>query len=220
VGRFARIVVPGTPHHVLQRGVRRLQVFFTPADYELYRRLLAEACRRYQVTVWAYCLMPNHVHLIVVPAQPESLARAFQRAHSAYAEELNRRGGWRGHVWQQRFFSTAMDARHLYFAAGYVLANPVRAGLAGLATEWPWSSAAAEAGLRSDPVIQPGVLSALVPDLLDRIARPGDHELFERIRLCTRQGIPCGNAGFVADLERRVGRSLRPRRRGRPPKTA
>jgi putative transposase len=133
---------------------------------------------------------------------------------------LNRRGGWRGHVWQQRFASAAMDARHLYFAASYVLLNPVRAGLAGLATEWPWSSAAAHAGLRSDPVIQPEVLSAQVPDLLERIARPGDHELFERIRLCTRRGLPCGEEGFVADLERKVGRSLRPRPRGRPPKFA
>src|SRR5271165_2585022 len=89
--RIARIVVPGLPHHVTQRGNRRERVFFDEGDYALYRDWLGESCRRFGVEVWAYCQMPNHVHLILTPEDGEGLALALSRAHRLYAGFVNAR---------------------------------------------------------------------------------------------------------------------------------
>jgi putative transposase len=98
--RIARIVVPHAPHHVTQRGNRRERVFLEPRDYELYRDWLAESCRKFGVSVWAYCLMPNHVHLILVPSDPAGLALALSRAHRLYAGYFNARARQTGHLFQ------------------------------------------------------------------------------------------------------------------------
>ena len=121
VGRF---VVPGLPHHVTQRGNGRERVFFSDADYELYRDLLREACARETVAVWSYCLMPNHVHLT---ATPEELGRALGKAHRRYSAFVNARNRVTGHLFQARFSSVVMDEDHLMAAARYVAMNPVRA---------------------------------------------------------------------------------------------
>ena len=117
------------PHHVTQRGNRRQQTFFGEEDYQHYLELMAQFCRAEQVAIWAYCLMPNHVHLIVVPQSAESLRRAIGEAHRRYTRWINFREGWRGHLWQGRFASFVMDEDHLLTAARYVELNPVRAGL-------------------------------------------------------------------------------------------
>jgi REP element-mobilizing transposase RayT len=105
MARIARVVVPGFPHHVTQRGNRRQQTFFCDVDYLAYIDLMAEWCRAYNVAIWPWCLMPNHVHLIAVPANAEGLARAIGEAHRRYTRRINFREQWRGHL---KWFPTGM----------------------------------------------------------------------------------------------------------------
>ena len=129
MARLARVVVSGVPHHITQRGNRRQATFFNEADYAAYLELMSEWCWRCGVAVWAYCLMPNHVHLIVVPESEDGLRRGIGEAHRRYSRRINFREGWRGHLWQGRFASFPMDERHLMLAVRYVELNPVRAKL-------------------------------------------------------------------------------------------
>ena len=137
MARMARVVIPNIPHHVTQRGNRRQQVFFSEADYQCYKNLLAEYCVRDNVKVLAYCLMPNHVHLILVPGCEEGLRKAIGETHRRYTRYVNFREGWRGYLWQGRFASFPMDEHHLWAAVRYVELNPVRAKLSALPQEWP-----------------------------------------------------------------------------------
>src|SRR4051812_9724029 len=139
--RRPRVVVPGVPHHVTQRGNNQQLVFFSNADFQLYLNLIEKHAVRHGLGVLGYCLMPNHVHLIVVPESDESLARALGGTHSDYALAVNASSTRTGHLWQNRFFSCPMDEGHAWRALRYVDLNPVRAGLVGTAWEWPWSSA-------------------------------------------------------------------------------
>ena len=137
MARIARYVVPDLPHHVTQRGNRRERVFFGDDDYRLYRDLLREACDRADVSVWAYCLMPNHVHLILTPTTADGLARALGKAHRRYSAFVNARLRVTGPLFQSRFGSVVMDEDHLIAAARYVALNPVRARLIARAEDWP-----------------------------------------------------------------------------------
>lgn len=151
--RLARTVYPRVPHHITQRGNRREQVFFTDADRYAYLGWLREYADRYEVDVLAYCLMSNHVHLVVVPAIRESLQKALKSLHMRYAQRINRAKGWKGHVWQGRFFSSALDEGYRWAAVRYVERNPVRARMVHKAQDHPWSSAAAHCRLRPNEVL-------------------------------------------------------------------
>jgi putative transposase len=181
------MVIPDLPHHVIQRGTRRMTVFFQKADYDLYRELLLDGLRRTGVQLWAYCLMPNHVHLIVAPPDEGALAALFRRVHHLYAMRINRRGAWSGHLWQARFSSAPMGERYLRRAAAYVLLNPVRAGLVREAQDWEPSSAAVHLGLRSDPLVSLAPLDRRVADWRQFLA-PADLGDLEDIRRHTRTG--------------------------------
>src|ERR1035438_1033163 len=122
--RIARLVIPGQPHYVTQRGARRQPTFFGDDDYRLYLDLLADRCERYGVAIWAWCLMPNHVHLVAVPSDEGSLAAALGRTHQAYTTRVNAREGCAGYLWQGRFGSFVLDDEHLFRAARYVELNP------------------------------------------------------------------------------------------------
>ena len=164
MARLARIVVPGVAHHVTQRGNRRQETFFEDEDYRVYLTLLGEWCGRCGVAVWAYCLMPNHVHLIVVPQSEDGLRRGLGEAHRRYTRRINFREGWRGHLWQGRFASFALDERHLLRAARYVELNPVPAKLCRMPWRWPWSSAAAHVAGRDDALVRVAPLLERVKD--------------------------------------------------------
>ena len=220
MSRLGRIVVPGLPHHITQRGNRRQRVFFEESDFALYRDILAERCRKAGVAVWAYCLMPNHVHLIMVPQSTAGLARAIGETHRQYTGFVNARARWTGHLFQGRFASVALDEEHLIAAARYVALNPVRARLVKRAQDWAWSSARAHAAGRDDGLVT-------VKPLLDRLGRGAaligiepESAALTRLRAAESTGRPLGADEFVKQLERRLGRILRPRKPGPKPRIA
>lgn len=217
MSRVARVVVPGFPHHVTQRGNRRADVFETNADREAYLRFLREYSAKRGLSVWAYCLMSNHIHLVAVPEQEASLGESLRDAHTVYAMYFNSRTDLSGHVWQGRFYSCVLDDGHLWAAVRYVETNPVRAGMTERAEDYPWSSAAAHCGLRRDPVLSPSLpLIDDIPDWRAWLREPfeADEEAFTDIRRHTHTGRPCGGAAFLDRLENLVGRPLRPKPRG------
>ncbi len=136
MARLARIVIPGLPHHLTQRGNRRGRTFFQEGDYAFYLDLLAESCVKAGAEVWAYCLMPNHVHIILVPSDEDGLRRTFADLHRRYTGFVNARARTTGHLWQGRYGSVAMDDAHLLTAVRYVSLNPVRARLVRRAKDW------------------------------------------------------------------------------------
>ena len=129
MSRVARIVAPGFPHHVTQRGNRRADVFEADTDYEAYLRFLKRYAGKRGLSIWVYCLMRNHIHLVAVPLRAESLGQALRDAHTVYAMYFNSRTQLSGHVWQGRFYSCPLDETHLWAAVRYVERNPVRAGM-------------------------------------------------------------------------------------------
>jgi putative transposase len=207
------------PHHLTQRGNRREEIFFAPADRDKYAALMRDCSLRHGLTILAYCWMTNHVHLVAVPASAYSLAKTLRDAHTAYALYVNRREHLSGHLWQGRFFSCVLDEWHLQAAVRYVERNPVRAGLAKRAEDWPWSSAAAHCGLRSDALLSgPLPWADEVADWSGWLAEPDDGQA-GAIRSATHTGRPCGSAKFIQGLENTLGRILRPAKRGRKPKS-
>jgi putative transposase len=217
MARRARVVAAGWPHHVTQRGNRRQRVFFEERDYQAYLWHLRQACRHHGVAVWAYCLMPNHVHLILVPDRAEALARCVGGTHHRYTRRINRRQGWCGHLWQDRFYSAAMDQGHLLAALRYVERNPVRAGLVASAAAWPWSSARHHLGTTRDGLLAPGPFCDLVGDWRAYLAEPEEPDLTKALRRHTRNGWPLGSDEAITALEVQLGRRLRPRSPGPRP---
>jgi len=216
MARFARIVVPDWPHHVTQRGNRREPIFFKDGDQEIYRDLLAEQLQKARAEVWAYCLMPNHVHLIVVPKDEASFARGIGEAHRRYTNFINARGRWTGHLFQSRFASVVMDGAHFITGVRYVSLNPVRARLVAKAEDWPWSSVRAHLAGRDDALVAVKPVLDVVGDFRALLAPDrADEEHFQMVRCAERVGRPLANADFVADLERRLGRPIARRAPGR-----
>ena len=223
--RLARIVVPGLPHHVTARGNRREPIFFEDGDQEVYLDLLAEQTRKARVAVWAYCLMPNHVHLILNPADEAGLARGLGETHRRHTNFINARGRWSGHLFQKRFGSVVMDEAHLAAAFLYVALNPVRARLAAKAADWPWASTSAHLRAAGDGLVALEPLLERMPDFADRLAAAeadgaGEARDFQTLRSSETTGRPAGNAEFIAGLERLLGRPLARRAPGRKPAAA
>lgn len=219
--RVARIVLPQVAHHITQRGNNRQDVFFVDEDRALYLRLLGEACRRWGLRLLGYCLMTNHVHLIAIPDKTDSLARAIGRTHWHYAQTVNRLHGRSGHLWQNRFYSAAMDDEHLLLAMRYVEQNPLRAGLCACPWDYAWSSAAVHCGRTK----------AAEDDLLDHAAwrqvagqldwnrllgENLDSTRIHRVRHATSRGRPLATDAWLSKLETILGRRLRPLSVGRP----
>ena len=216
--RTARIVAPGLPHHVTQRGNRRQQTFFSDHDYAAYRDLLSDRCKAHGVQVLAWCLMPNHVHLALVPSTEASLGTALGETHAAYTRRINRREGWRGFLWQGRFSSVVMDERHLLAAARYIELNPVRARLVDAPPDWRWSSARAHLTARPDGLVDIDPMLDRLPDWAEFLAGDMPDAELDAIRAAERTGRPLGAGAFIARLETELGVSLTARPRGRPPR--
>jgi putative transposase len=214
-------VLAEEPHHVTQRGVDRQAVFFSDADRRIYLELVRQSAQHFQMRLVGYCLMSNHVHWIVIPGQPDSLANAFGQAHGRYAHYANALRNRSGHFWQNRFFSCALESTHLWAALRYVERNPLRAGLVAAAEQWPWSSAAARIGA----VAWPGWLdvgagrATFIEE--DWRAYLSCSELIEadlRLRINTYTGRPVGSVAFLEKAETTLCRRLQPKKGGRPKK--
>ena len=217
MARLARVVVPGMPHHVTQRGNRRQQTFFHEEDYAAYIELMADRCREEGVTIWAYCLMPNHVHLIAVPTTEQGLRLAIGEAHRRYTRRINFREKWRGYLWQGRFASFVMDEPYLLAATRYVELNPTRANLVVDAADWPWSSARAHLAGSDDGLLEVAPMLAIVNNWRAFLDSAIPEEQLNDLRSHARTGRPLGDATFVERLEQLVGRTLHPRKRGPKP---
>ncbi|HYW15044.1 MAG TPA: transposase [Allosphingosinicella sp.] len=216
--RSIRLVVPGAPHHVTHRGNHRQRTFFSDGDYRLYIRYLLEACAATGAAVWAWCLMPNHVHLVLVPADEKGLSGTLHRTQGRYTRAINAREKWDGQLWQGRFASFVMDEEHLLACARYVELNPVRAGLVARASDWPWSSAEAHLGGRPDPLTDSGPLLERWPDWRSILEAGEDEQTLQMIRERERSGRPLGGDAFLAQVAGATGMPLLRRRRGRPPR--
>ena len=219
MARLARVVVPGLPHHVTQRGNGRARTFFCDEDYALYRDLLAASCKAAAVEIWAYVLMPNHIHLILTPNDGDGLRRALAPVHRRYAGHIHARRKRTGHFWQGRFGAVAMDEEHLAAALRYVALNPVRARLVARAEDWPWSSVRAHLKRRGDKAIALAPVLDRYPRFADLLEEGPAPELFDRLRRAETIGRPLGGEAFLSELERLTDRILKPAKRGPKPST-
>ncbi|MDJ0712312.1 MAG: transposase [Woeseiaceae bacterium] len=213
--RFQRLVVPGFPHHVTQRGVRRQTTFFDEQDYRRYLNLARDLLDGAAIEILAYCLMPNHIHAVVVPEHDDSLANYFGPLHKRYAQHTNLRYEWAGHLWQARFYSVAMAAGHTLAAMRYVELNPVRSGLVDLPEQWPWSSARGNLGLVNDVLVPARRASTIVEDWQEFLAVPESQTEITNIRRHTQTGRPDGDVSFINEVESITGRRVRIRKPGR-----
>ena len=215
MARLPRLVVPGYPHHVTQRGNRREQTFFEDGDYELYQSLLSEAARKAEAEIWCYCLMPNHVHLIVVPSDADGLRRTFADAHRRYTAYINARLRVTGHLWQGRFGSVVMDEEHLAHAVRYVSMNPVRAGLVERAEDWSWSSVHAHLSGHDDTLVKVAPVLERYGNFAAFLAQDVDSgEAFKRLRQSETTGRPLGSDAWMEKLSALTGRELKAKKRG------
>ncbi len=208
------MVIPNIPHHIIQRGNRRMETFFSEADYREYLFLMAEWCNRCKVQVWSYCLMSNHVHLIVVPETEDGLRRAIGEVHRRYTRYINFQKGWKGHLWQGRFGSFPMDEEYLIAAARYIELNPVRAEIVKKPEDYKWSSAQAHLQGEDDILVKVEPLLSIVPDWRELLASDLSEEEYENLRLHERTGRPLGSDDFVEEMEKRTARILRKQKPG------
>jgi putative transposase len=211
------------PYHVIQRGHRHEDVFFSTADRRRYLLLLGGYAQQHGLEVLAYCLMANHVHLVVVPTKTSSMGEAMRALDFRYAQYFNHVRGLTGRVWHNRYFSCPLDSDDRYFweAIRYVERNPVRAGLVTRAENFEWSSAQAHCGLRHDPVlVRAEELRDSIGNWAEWLQSRESDDLLLHLRRCTSTGRPLGGDDFVDELEAMSGRVLRSRPRGRPRKPA
>jgi putative transposase len=221
MARFARVVVVDVPHHVTQRGNARQVILTDDASRVAYLELLRQYSDLHRLSVLGYCLMSNHVHLIVIPRSPGALAQALKHTHGRYAAYWNARNSSSGHVWQGRFYSCPLDETHLWRALRYVELNPVRAAMVAAAEQWRWSSAPAHCGAgASDGVLEMERWRQrwTIAEWREHLAAAESPADATTLRQYTHTGRPLGSAEFVAALEHSTLRALLPRKPGRPRK--
>ena len=220
--RQARSVCAQVPHHITQRGNRREQVFFTDEDRQAYLGWLTEYTEKHEVDILAYCLMTNHIHLVAVPKTEDGLQQILKPLHMRYAQRINRTRGWKGHLWQGRFFSSALDEAYLWAAIRYVERNPVRARMVRKAENYRWSSAAAHCRLMQDNVLTTNSSwrkqFEAIGDWSAWLAQGDEPQELEVLRRNADKGLPCGSEKFIRKLEKLTGRGLQYRPQGRPRK--
>jgi len=217
MARMPRLVVPGYPHHVTQRGNRRQRTFFSEDDYRHYIALVFESAGKAETEIWAYCLMPNHVHLVMVPSTEDGLRATLGEAHRQYTRHINLRQDWRGHLWQERFYSFPMDEDYLLATVRYVEHNPVAAKLCRHPGEWPWSSARAHLQGIDDNLVTVKPMLDRIPDWITFLSSINQNDTTDSIRLHNRTGRPLGSAGFTRALEQQTGKTLAPKHPGPKP---
>ncbi|HNY27465.1 MAG TPA: transposase [Candidatus Sumerlaeota bacterium] len=221
MARIARIAIPRYPYLVTQFGRDEGAIFFEPEERKLYCEYLRHYAEEFGLDVWAYCLLENQVILLVYPRRNSSLALAIGRAHMRFAAEVNRRHGWSGHFWADRFHSTLLDKKYVLEAARFVETAPVRAGLAKRAPSYPWSSAKAHASGKEDSLLAPNRPILEAPEIgkwATWLGETPDEKMQLALSRNVKTGRPCGSLALLQKLEERLGLSLTPRKRGPKPK--
>ncbi|MCL4476297.1 MAG: transposase [Nitrospirae bacterium] len=217
--RISRPVAVGYPHHITQRGNYRQKIFESDGDYLQYLEWLQQYSRKYQLKIWAYCLMSNHVHFIAVPMESTSLAKTFHSLHMRYSQYFNQKMGAVGHLWQGRFYSCVLNEAYLYAAVRYVENNPVRAKIVEKPDDHKWSSARSHVYKEADIVLSGDCyLTEQIRDWPGYLGEKEDDALINTIRSNTRTGRPCGDEGFIEKIEGVLGRRLKAMSKGRPKK--
>jgi len=211
--RIARVVIPGLPHHIIQRGNRRQVVFFRTTDKRLYLRILARQGGKAGISFWAYCLMDNHVHFVAVPSKEHSLAKGIGGTHREYTRIINFREGWKGYLWQGRFLSYPLSENYLYAAMRYIERNPVRAKIVERAEDYPWSSARAHVFGHKDCLISDNSFTRNIGNWAEYLERevPSEIEIFKKH---LRTGRPLGDKAFIRKIEQMTGRELQKKKPG------
>ena len=217
MSRIARLVIPGLPHHITQRGNGRGQVFFDEADYITFREHLAASCKAAKVACWAYVFMPNHIHAILVPKDDDGLRAALAPVHRRYAGLINARRRKTGHFWQGRYGAAVMDESHLVAAFHYIMCNPVQAGLADTPAKYKWSSAAAYLKGVDDGLTDTRPMLQRLPDMKSFLTRDALNLDALIVRDDETIGRPRGSDKFIRALELKTGRDLMPEKRGPKP---
>ncbi len=215
MARFARVVVPGYPHHLIQRGNRRQRVFFSDEDRAFYLILLKRQIEKFGIALWAFCLMENHVHLVAVPRGKDGFARAIGELHRKYTSVINTREDWKGYLWQGRFITYPLSEAHLIAAVRYVERNPVRAGLVQAAEDYEWSSARAHIKKEAHPLLSACPLEGVIPDWSAYLRQRDRPEDIEKLVRHGQTGRPLGDEVFLRRLEVLTGRVLVPKKKGR-----
>lgn len=223
MARIARVVVPGLPHHITQRGNYQQDTFIDDTDRKRYLSLVEEYSKKHGVSLLSYCLMSNHVHYIAIPEEKDSLARAFKTAHMRYSQYFNKKVGIFGHLWQGRFYSCVLDELYLMNTARYIERNPIRGGLAKKPWDWRWSSAVSHINNGKEGIVKLGDLFSIIDMNYEKwrlyIDEKEDSKKIDEIKKHTMTGRPLGAEEFIKKLERRLGRRLRALPKGRPVKS-
>ncbi len=219
MARLARVIAVNLPHHVTQRGNARQFLFVSDGERNVYLDLLRRYIELYRLSLLGYCLMSNHVHLVVVPCAADSLGLALKHTHGRYASFWNAAHGSSGHVWQGRFYSCPLDNSHLWIALRYTELNPVRAGLVSDAKSWTWSSARAHCGCgEADVCLDTEKFSRRwsTEGWQEYLATGESEAELAAIRRCTHTGRPLGTPQFIQSLEQIIHRDLAVKKGGRP----
>jgi putative transposase len=205
-------------YHALNRGNRRETVFHRSADYDAFVEAMSDARKRLPVDIVAYCLMPNHFHLVLRPQGDGELGRWMQGLLTAHAQRYHRHYHTTGHVWQGRFKAfPVQDDAHLATVVRYVERNPLRAELVDRAEHWKWSSLAG--WLRGDPLVSRDFPHLRGRDWLSRIHKPLAAADLDRLRRSVSRGTPFGADAWTRLTVARLGLESTVRPRGRPRKT-
>lgn len=215
MARRPRNHLAGYPYHLTHRGNWKTRIFFDDVDRGVYLKLLRIHCKNHEVRIWAYALMDNHVHHLVIPDKDRALSRAFHRVFGEYGRYFNARYSKVGHLFQGRFKAAPCDEQHAWNTVAYIERNPVRARMVKQAEDYRWSSAAAHCGLREDPLLSPDLpLLQTIPDWHSWLSQEEDPAILEFIRERTQKGQPCGSDEFARMLEGKCGRPLLKRKPG------
>ncbi|MFH0888807.1 MAG: transposase [Planctomycetota bacterium] len=218
--RVARAVAVGFPHHVIQRGNNREKIFFAQTTRDKYLDWLREYADVWDVKIMAYCLMTNHIHLLVRPNKPESLAKMMQGLNVCYTRYINKRYKRTGRLLEGRYHSCIIDEEpYLWAVARYIEQNPLRAGMVKELEDYPYSSARAHITGRLDEELTDELITEDErSDYVEFIKAPIPKKEINRIRITTRQGKPLGDSDFIEMLERKLKRHFGKKKSGRPRK--
>lgn len=223
MARLPRYVLPGQPQHVIQRGNNRGVTFFTEEDYSFYRECLKEACDKHDAAVHAYVLMTNHVHLLLTPDNPSSIAKVMQSVGRRYVQYVNYTYRRTGTLWEGRYKATLIDSEsYLLTCYRYIELNPVRAGIVAHPSDYPWSSYRAHSQGYPDTLIQDHPLYLALGDT-DNTRQEAYRSLFKVhldsatvnfIREATNKAWALGDDRFREEIEAALQRRTRPLPRG------